>query len=318
MKVIIGIHGLDNKPERELLKNWWEKAIKEGLERIGYNGKLPHFELVYWADIVYAKPVDFEDPFISDDVYTRSPGKVNYSGTQIILSSILSRSLKKIWRSAYGSKAMGHIKEWLDPLVRKYFHEVDIYLFNSELNKRKQIKERLLETLYKFQKDEIFLIGHSMGSVIAYDVLLTEQNKLKIDTLVTLGSPLGFPYIAEKLATANQLPIFPSIGIPTPNSISKRWYNFYDSTDVIALKHKLSEIYSPNISGIAPIDKQVVNDYLIRGQRNPHNVFGYLRAKEFTMLLLSFMSDMAASSEIKKNFISKFFRFFLPVKSSKK
>ncbi len=31
-KVIIGIHGLANKPMRETLADWWEKAIREGLE----------------------------------------------------------------------------------------------------------------------------------------------------------------------------------------------------------------------------------------------------------------------------------------------
>jgi len=29
-KVIIGIHGLANKPEKEALKQWWHDAIVEG------------------------------------------------------------------------------------------------------------------------------------------------------------------------------------------------------------------------------------------------------------------------------------------------
>ena len=31
--VIIGTHGLANKPEKQLLSDWWETAIKEGLKK---------------------------------------------------------------------------------------------------------------------------------------------------------------------------------------------------------------------------------------------------------------------------------------------
>ena len=33
-KVIIGIHGLANKPEKKYLEPWWKSAILEGLEKI--------------------------------------------------------------------------------------------------------------------------------------------------------------------------------------------------------------------------------------------------------------------------------------------
>lgn len=31
--VIIGIHGLANKPEKSLLSTWWESALREGLSK---------------------------------------------------------------------------------------------------------------------------------------------------------------------------------------------------------------------------------------------------------------------------------------------
>ena len=31
-KVIIGIHGLANKPTEKLLKDWWKSSIKEGFD----------------------------------------------------------------------------------------------------------------------------------------------------------------------------------------------------------------------------------------------------------------------------------------------
>ena len=31
--IIIGIHGLANKPDKTTLSDWWEKSIREGLNK---------------------------------------------------------------------------------------------------------------------------------------------------------------------------------------------------------------------------------------------------------------------------------------------
>ena len=51
-KIIIGIHGLGNKPSRAILKEWWQKSIAEGLNKYNYPINQFEFELVYWADIL--------------------------------------------------------------------------------------------------------------------------------------------------------------------------------------------------------------------------------------------------------------------------
>ena len=51
--VIIGIHGLGNKPPNITLEKWWKLAMIEGLKANNYNPVLPKFELDYWADIMY-------------------------------------------------------------------------------------------------------------------------------------------------------------------------------------------------------------------------------------------------------------------------
>ena len=57
-QVIIGIHGLGNKPPKYLLKKWWKDSIKEGFNKNGFKNELPEFELVYWADILNQKPLN--------------------------------------------------------------------------------------------------------------------------------------------------------------------------------------------------------------------------------------------------------------------
>ncbi len=77
-KIIIGIHGLGNKPPKDLLQKWWLEAICEGLNNINRLHYEPNFELVYWADILNDKPLnrlitDPENPYFLDEPYTPSP-----------------------------------------------------------------------------------------------------------------------------------------------------------------------------------------------------------------------------------------------------
>jgi hypothetical protein len=57
-KIIIGIHGLHNKPPRKLLTKWWRKSIREGLLRDYSVFKPFSFQMVYWSDVNYEKPQD--------------------------------------------------------------------------------------------------------------------------------------------------------------------------------------------------------------------------------------------------------------------
>jgi len=62
-KVIIGIHGLRNKPPRPLLAEWWRKSIEEGFHVL--NKPVPdfEFEMAYWANCIHP---DAQDPAIED------------------------------------------------------------------------------------------------------------------------------------------------------------------------------------------------------------------------------------------------------------
>ncbi|MEJ2326470.1 MAG: hypothetical protein P8Y25_06445, partial [Chromatiaceae bacterium] len=62
--VIIGIHGLANKPPADVLEEGWCKALVEGLKRnegrtAGADGL--SFRLVYWGDWNYSHPIRPED-----------------------------------------------------------------------------------------------------------------------------------------------------------------------------------------------------------------------------------------------------------------
>ena len=89
------------------------------------------------------------------------------------------------------------------------------------------------------------LIAHSMGSIIAYDVLRDlgrELTGMQVDHLVTIGSPLGMPYVLYKIRQENA-------SIRTP-SIVRRWTNLADRRDPIAVDVHLADEFEPNDRGV--------------------------------------------------------------------
>ena len=72
-KVVIGIHGLGNKPPKELLAKWWKEAILEGLRKSSYPVKDFDFELVYWADILHKNPLDPNEKDKENSLYLNEP-----------------------------------------------------------------------------------------------------------------------------------------------------------------------------------------------------------------------------------------------------
>ena len=67
--VIIGIHGLANKPPEDVLSGWWQDAIYEGLENLGGGAPAIEFDMVFWADHLHP---ELQDPDRMEQPYTPS------------------------------------------------------------------------------------------------------------------------------------------------------------------------------------------------------------------------------------------------------
>ncbi len=301
-RVIIGVHGLGNKPDKDTLHEWWKRSIHEGLEKNGFKNPLPEIEMVYWADIMHEKPLDKtigdpESPLYIDEAYTPQPP--NYvPGNNKILQRVLVFLGKQINKIFLNDDFTLNYSFIADFIVRKYFRDMDIYyredcrMENYELCKVKElIKKRLSYTLEKHKDNEIMLVSHSMGSIVAFDVMSFISPEIKVHTFVTLGSPLGLPLIVSKIATQYKNSPKGKKEMITPPGVYKRWYNFYDVLDKITLNQNLGLRYEPNHHMVKPKDIKVVNDYHSQeGIHNPHKSFGYLRNKEFAAILNGFLT----------------------------
>ena len=323
-KVIIGIHGLGNKPPKEILEHWWRKAMVEGLDKLNKPYFLPKFELVYWADILYEKPLDADITNKNDFLYIHekyTPGQhdllpENHTLRQKILDFI-EEQLDKLFLN--GDLTINYT-DITDAFLRRYFKDLEVYyakecfdINDIRCKARKLIRTRLVEVLTKYKDDEIFLICHSMGSIVAYDVLTFLQPEIEIQTFVTMGSPLGFPVIQGKIASEWHSKKLVPPKLMTPPGVIKHWYNFADLKDTVALIYDLSENYLPNWRGVAAEDFVVHNDYKSESAFNPHKSFGYLRTTEFAETLSKFCNEKLPVSQRLKKLLAKIQSWFFKI-----
>ncbi len=106
---------------------------------------------------------------------------------------------------------------------------------------------------------ETVVVGHSLGSVVAYNLLRRDGKQLgwKVPTFVTLGSPLGVTMIRKSLAP-----------IEHPACVGT-WFNAFDPADVVAL-HPLDRAHF----GIRPGVEN--HDAVHNHTENRHGIAGYL------------------------------------------
>jgi len=163
------------------------------------------------------------------------------------------------------------------------------YAFDATL--RDAIRKRLLDLLYRYRHKKIMVISHSMGSIIAFDVLSQLPPDISVDTFITIGSPLGIPIIKGKIMQEKREHQPEIKQLITPGAIKSQWINHADIEDKIALDSDLADDFLPNIIGVFPQNEIVQNDYYKNGKRNPHKAYGYLRTPQMAKLLREFITE---------------------------
>jgi len=301
-KIIIGIHGLGNKPPAKTLEKWWKNSIREGLSAYGYKKYFFKFKLVYWADILHPVPLnpnlkDKEDPNYLHEPYVRAE---NYEKqTPNHLRRKILDYLEKQLDSLFLNDDMSiNFSDVTDLIIKHFFSDLAVYYSDKQIrhgnsNKlvREIIRKMLALVLRKYKKRKILLIGHSMGSIISYDVLTQTAPDVQIDTLVTPGSPLGLAIILNRIKMEQKKKISKLSKLSTPENVYNHWYNLADLRDKVTLNYNLSDDYDKNSKKIKPIDKIVYNNYKHKEEKNPHKSFGYLRTPEMADIINTFLKQ---------------------------
>ncbi|MFY0690080.1 MAG: hypothetical protein JXQ90_23105 [Cyclobacteriaceae bacterium] len=299
-KVIIGIHGLGNKPSKRVLTNYWKKSMQEGLSKVDEGLVLPDFRMVYWADVFNDAFLSRrkrlpDDPYYLDEPYVRSmPGMV--SDDQTLRQKVLDYLNVQLNQVFLNEDLTLNYSFLTDLILKKYFIELSAYFHETCYDENKiecmakdLIRRRAVRMLRKYEGYSIMLVGHSMGSIVAFDVLSFLVPEIQINTLVTIGSPLGLPIVISKIAAEQKVRSNKEAIMKTPPGVVRHWFNYSDLTDKIAFNYKLSDDFRSNAHRVGPKDELVVNDYMIEGERNPHKSFGYLRTPAFAKMLRDFI-----------------------------
>ena len=123
----------------------------------------------------------------------------------------------------------------------------------------------------------VLLIGHSMGSVIAWDSLWhmthVTRERARIECLLTMGSPLGQRFVQQRIAGRRERG-----PAKYPGNIGN-WINVAAAGDLTALDPTLADDFAEmvELGLIRSIeDVGIYNAFRLDGELNPHAEYGYL------------------------------------------
>jgi hypothetical protein len=111
-------------------------------------------------------------------------------------------------------------------------------------------------------EDTQVVIGHSLGSVVAYDAVRALPADQTIPLLITLGSPLGLSAISTRLKP--QLPGFPAA--------VKKWVNIAAPDDIVAARPDLHEAFDRD----RPTGAEFPKTWVVDNGSEPHDIKFYL------------------------------------------
>jgi pimeloyl-ACP methyl ester carboxylesterase len=135
-----------------------------------------------------------------------------------------------------------------------------VRLFLSDAVVKSRVLDRLASVV---ATDTRVIVGHSLGSVVAYEALCAHP-EWDIGALVTLGSPLGIANIVFDRLTPR-----PVSGRGSwPGSVNA-WTNIADGGDIVALRKQLAMQFGARL-----------RDELIYNGATAHDVVPYLTAEE--------------------------------------
>jgi hypothetical protein len=279
-KQIVYVPGKNPKPSAALHRELLWRTLVEGVRRsdstVAGTLQASHsrFHLVGWNFHYYHahKDITSDIPWIDALIYKHGPTEEDMQDAHSW----------NIWLSRFLLTLGDHLSlliRFLPKEVRSTANEIDRY-FNNTDNVADKIRDLLKKTLRPMieKQDDVLLIGHSLGSVIAYDTLweLTHQEGLKgkVDFL-TLGSPMGMHYIHRRLLGMNG---------PAEKSypeLIRHWINFAAEGDVTSLNQNLNKSFHPMlelglVESIEDHCHGIYNYFRSDDGLNCHRSYGYL------------------------------------------
>src|SRR5438445_4109294 len=296
-EIVVYVHGILNKPPPSVLKCQWDTALF-GVD-MGDRTRM-----AYWVNrAYYPTPLD-ETCAEGDRIVARpeeqalvrtlglSPTDTDEDWLERHLDEIGAgrrerRRLKRIGHrllvrshdGTRGPRARGYgarvlpipapLRRWITRvLTGAFLRDVNDFLFSAD---RREAMEAALRERLRAGGGPFVVVGHSQGSMIAYDVLRQmSPEECHVALFVTLGSPLGLDEVQDVVrgwtGARGRLPI--------PRCVD-RWINGADPWDLVAADPTLADDFDPE-GKIRDLPDIVNPDR----RNNPHSASGYLHIRQ--------------------------------------
>jgi hypothetical protein len=253
------VHGIGNKPPPDELLEQWRVALLDD-DGVDLDGLGVTSSMVYWADLLYAQPaplataheantleleasVTAEDTDLSwlQDVPPEERAFVEALARDVGLLEVSPTESEAGDVVAPGSplEAVPLPPRLKRRLMRVLLRDVHHYLYDSDFSPRPGERYRIRRDVRSRARDDLYaaaqhpgphvVIGHSLGSVVAYDVLTDSHDVPRVDALITVGSPLGLSEVRAGLTP----PWSARDGWPEERLRGGSWANVGDPLDPV-------------------------------------------------------------------------------------
>jgi hypothetical protein len=280
MAGIVGIHGIAQQFRGGYqLKDVWFNAIRDGLAAANYPKTA---EALAPGDLQVAFFGDLFRPqgtmAVAEPPY--SAADIEHGLERDLLTTLFDAAAAQDPALSAPEGAMGRGRTAVQVMLNRLAQSPTFARMSARafIGNLKQVTAFLADPVVKqdvlarvreqISRDTRVVVGHSLGSVIAYEYLCHDQ-PISVELLVTLGSPIGIPNVVfDKLTPA------PVGGVGAwPNGVAT-WVNVADPNDVVALRKDLAPLFP----GTVP--NQSVADRLVNNGGEPHAIDRYLNTRQ--------------------------------------
>ncbi|OTU44966.1 hypothetical protein CAT37_07020 [Acinetobacter pittii] len=282
MKIIF-IHGMNQQNyTAHRLKEHWLKVFKLGLKQMPckvnvrdlhihmpfYGDLMTKYQLSNQLDLNTLLPKSFFNNYFPINVHPSNPPTREHTPFVPLLRPSTDQTDKSFSERLYLTSQLVKdrvLKELVvllnnfpklhESLIQQFLIETYMYLSNPEF--MEEVHQRILK---KMREDEDYIVvGHSLGSVIAFQLLSDPSYQFSVKRFITLASPLSFRVIQSKLASP----------ISRPTCIYGDWFNFYSQDDFLTA--------FPLCEAPFNFEPAIINQKIYTFANQPHEILGYLQ-----------------------------------------
>lgn len=278
---IIYVPGIKPKPPAGEHRAALWRCLLDGVGRVDPGaaadlGRHPAcFQLVSWAHVFYDVQRDFalDAPGVERLLAMRGPALEDLREA----NSLRRRLQRAVYLLCDRFPPLFDLVG--DPNMRATLADTRRYFENANggaVTVRRMVGDALIDAWRSGRR--VLLIGHSLGSVIAFDVLWELSHRFavpgRVDLFVSIGSPLGLAFVRDRLLGAREE------GRRRYPANIRRWVNLSAVGEMTALDRRLADAWAGMQAAgmVESIDDRLDLQTWFRGPEglNVHKCYGYL------------------------------------------